>query len=258
MNEKAKGKYGSRWTREEVLVALYVYGLIPFSKCSSSNEVIKKFAKLLGRTPGSLGLKISNIASLDPKLKNRGVIGMVNGAKMDKNVWEEFIKSPYEILEEAQHIILENGGPAYLGEELREDIFDNTDNSVMSLRMLENYFKSVILTSYNHTCCVTGLKEPLLVEACHIIKNLEDKNKLVTPQNGLCLNPLFHKAYDTNLMSITPDYEIIISDRFMDNSGPELCDMLDNINGRRIIIPDKFEPSQKLLDMRYQQFRKVG
>lgn len=53
------------WTREETIVAFYVYCIVPFASSSKSNPTIIHYAKLLGRTPSALNMKIGNIGRLN-------------------------------------------------------------------------------------------------------------------------------------------------------------------------------------------------
>ena len=78
----------------------------------------------------------------------------------------------------------------------------------------------------------------------------------MNPTNGLCLNPLFHKAYDNYLMAITPDYEICISEQMLSNIKEENTVLfLKNLNGRKIIMPEKFSPNQEFLSQHYEEYR---
>lgn len=56
------------WTREQLLVVLNLYCQLPFGKLHKGNRMIIEVAKLLGRTPDALAMKLTNIASLDPKI----------------------------------------------------------------------------------------------------------------------------------------------------------------------------------------------
>ena len=47
-------------------------------------------AKALGRTPGSIAMKLNNFTSLDPDERSRGVSGLSGTSKLDKRVWDEF------------------------------------------------------------------------------------------------------------------------------------------------------------------------
>ena len=55
-----------RWDREHLLIALNLYGKLPFGRFDKRNAVIIDVASRMGRTPSSLAMKLSNLASLDP------------------------------------------------------------------------------------------------------------------------------------------------------------------------------------------------
>lgn len=60
---------GIKWSREETILAFDLYCRTPFGKISQGNPEIIKLAHLLGRTPGSVGLKMHNLAHYDPELQ---------------------------------------------------------------------------------------------------------------------------------------------------------------------------------------------
>jgi putative restriction endonuclease len=78
------------WTREQTIVALNLYCKIPFNRVVSNHPDIIRIAKIIGRTPNSVKMKIGNFGSFDPELKKRGIIGLGNTSKLDKLVWDEF------------------------------------------------------------------------------------------------------------------------------------------------------------------------
>src|SRR5438309_442598 len=83
----AKGK---RWTREELLVALNVYHKLSFGQLHARNPVIIDVARKLERPPGSLAMKLCNLASLDPTLRMRGIRGLTGASELDRAMWDEF------------------------------------------------------------------------------------------------------------------------------------------------------------------------
>lgn len=84
-----------------------------------------------------------------------------------------------------------------------------------------------------------------MLEACHIVDWAKDDKNRVNPRNGLCLNLFFHKAYDANLIGISPDMKIVISDELLLNICENtFCDYIKGVNGRTIILPDKFLPEK--------------
>lgn len=87
----------------------------------------------------------------------------------------------------------------------------------------------------------------------------EDEANRTNPQNGLCLNVLFHKAYDENLIGISPDYEVFVSDEFLgkktrdiDNSTKEY---INGLNNRKLIMPKRFLPNRDLLAIHFDVFK---
>ena len=68
-----------RWTREELLVVLNLYEKLRFGQFHSRQPVVVEVAEKMRRTPGSLAMKLSNLASLDPKLHARGIVGLQGG-----------------------------------------------------------------------------------------------------------------------------------------------------------------------------------
>jgi len=71
------------------------------------------------------------------------------------------------------------------------------------------------------------------------------------------MNPFFHRAYDSYLFAITPDYEIVISEQLITNTNKEeFKKYLAKINGNRITLPEKFYPNRNLLSNHYEQYRK--
>ncbi len=58
----------SRWTKEQLKLAFYLYCQLAFGRLHSRNPEIIQLAKLIGRTPGTVAMKLVNFASLDPAI----------------------------------------------------------------------------------------------------------------------------------------------------------------------------------------------
>ena len=111
------------------------------------------------------------------------------------------------------------------------------------------------MSSYNFRCCIAGVQKPELVEACHIVDWAENEGNRTNPSNGLCLNPFFHKAYDKMLISITPDFDILVTDSLIDNIDSNVTKTyLSQLNGTKIHLPDRFLPQRDLLEIHHQKF----
>ena len=78
------------WTREQTIVAFNVYCKIPFKNSNSRHPDIIRYAKIIGRSPAALNMKIGNFGRLDPQLKQKGITGLSHGSKLEKEIWDEF------------------------------------------------------------------------------------------------------------------------------------------------------------------------
>src|SRR6266404_9676103 len=79
-----------RWTREHSLIALNLYRKLPFGQFDHNNPIIMDVASRMGRSPSSLAMKLSNLASLDPVQRARGIKGLSGASKQDRDMWNEF------------------------------------------------------------------------------------------------------------------------------------------------------------------------
>ena len=84
------GKYGTGWSRDELILALHAYCQIPFAKTKASNPDVINLANILGRTPSSVARKLGNFGAFDPMLAQKGISGLQHVGKSDKAIWSEF------------------------------------------------------------------------------------------------------------------------------------------------------------------------
>ena len=161
-----------RWTREHRLIALNLYCKLPFGKLHKNNAIIKEVAAKMGRSASSLAIKLCNFASLDPILRERGIVGMSGAAKDDRELWKEF-HSEFANLETES-------------EQMLHDLFTHDDESELDFLQSENvrvepsrcpgasigptevtgtakfrrgqqFFRQVVLNAYNVRCCMSGI-----------------------------------------------------------------------------------------------------
>ena len=249
----------ANWSREQTIVALNVYCKIPFKNSSARHPLIKKYAEILGRTPAALNLKIGNLGSFDPVLKAKGIVGLAHTSKMDEIVWNEFFENPEKLAYESEKIIAELRNKT-IEESTNIDISNLPEGaervSVTRQRINQQFFRDAVLCSYQNHCCITGISNRQLLEACHISSWRDDVKNRTNPRNGLCMNPLFHKAFDNFLFTVTPDYKIEISEQMIDGANDAFFrDYLFSIKENNIIMPEKFYPDKNLLAIHYEQYR---
>lgn len=241
------------WTREEHVLAFNLYCKIPFGSIHMNNPRVIELARLLGRRIGSVSLKLSNFARLDPALQARGIKGMSHGAKGEEEVWEEFREHPEALAFESERLLAERlHEPIEQVADIKEDDLPppgKEREAVVKLRVNQSFFRSRILSAYNFRCCVTGLTMQPLLTASHIIPWSEDKKNRLNPKNGLCLNALHDRAFDRHLMWIEDDFVIRFSPRL--KKGAEASDetirWLTSFEGKRLLLPKKFSPEPEFL-----------
>lgn len=248
----------NNWTREETIIAFNVYCKIPFKCSSKAHPLVVKYAHIIGRSPSALNMKIGNIGRLDPDLKRQGISGLTHGAKEELAVWNEFYRDPERLAFESERLIAQFAGKAI------EDSLDTSlkglppgeeREAVIKQRVNQSFFRAAVTSSYNFRCCISGIQNEKIVEACHIIEWSQDVANRTNPHNGLCLNPFFHKAYDKLLVSITPDFDIVISDSLIENTDCLATrDYLSQLNGTKITLPDRFPPKKDLLALHHDKY----
>jgi putative restriction endonuclease len=240
-----------KWSREETIVAFNVYCKIPFKSSSKNSPIVIKYAKILGRSPSALNMKIGNLGRLDPELKKQGVVGLSNGSKMEEAVWNEFHGNWDRLVYESELLISKFQNERNK-EVLESDIQDRVgldEATMVKRRVNQSFFRSAILSSYNSKCCITNLSIRGLLVASHIIPWSIDKMNRVNPRNGLCLNSIHDKAFDKGFMTINADYKVQLSPIIHEmKTEVEINNFFIQYDKRKINLPDRFIPSREFLD----------
>lgn len=248
------------WTRDQLIMALNVYCKIPFKDVHEWHPVIKKYAPIIGRTPVALKMKVGNFGRFDPELNARGITGLKHGSKAEEYVWNEFWGNPEKLAYESERLFAEREGKAveqYAGISTKNLPQGKEREVVVRQRVNQNFFRQTVLCAYLNQCCITGITNVSLLEACHISDWSNDPANRLNPKNGLCMNPLFHRAYDKFLIAITPDYKIVISEQMISSAKEEkFRNYLKELQGRSIIMPEKFSPDIDLLAIHYNNYNK--
>ncbi len=240
------------WTREELIIAYNLYCKIPFGKIDDNNLEIINLAKIIGRTPSAVALKLSNFASLDPELQKRNIVGMRHGSKSDKEIWNEFHGNWDELAFESEILLAR-----VKGESIENSTNIDLDSlpsegkereAIIKARVNQIFFRSAILASYENKCCITGISIPELLVASHIIPWSKDEKNRLNPHNGLCLNLLHDKAFDRGLITITEDYKMKLSPALMNYKKNEAIEKFFLPYGDQTIsLPKKFLPDKSFL-----------
>lgn len=240
------------WTREELILAVNLYCKLPFGRLHRLNPEVIHLAELIGRTSSSVAYKLVNFASLDPSLKARGIKGASNASKLDAEIWNEFFNN-WDILPYESERLLANFEQTTV-EKLNQipDIElpkeGKMREQMVKVRVNQTFFRSSILASYNNTCCITGIQQPEFLIAGHIKPwSVDEKNRL-NPQNGIAINALHDKAFETGLLTITTDYKIKISPLlFKQKKSKSIEEYFLKLDNQDIILPSRFLPDVEFL-----------
>lgn len=241
------------WTREELVLAINLYCKLPFGKMHKGTAEIIKFAEMIGRTPSSIALKLGNFASFDPTLKERGIKGASNASKLDKQIWDEFynnwdaaLLASEELLAKTKYSTVEKINKIEIADLPKEG---KEKERLVKIRVNQSIFRTVVLATYNNACCITGINNTELLIASHIVPWSKDEKNRLNPMNGLCLNALHDKAFDSGLITISAkDYTIHVSSKLKKKNTPESIEQnFLKLEGKEIKLPDKFLPEKNFL-----------
>jgi putative restriction endonuclease len=190
--------------------------------------MIMDVASRMGRTPSSLAMKLSNLASLDPVQRARGIGGLSGASKQDREMWSEFQSN------------LNDLGPE--SEQLLHDLFtDDNDREVdflqrdkvrlerssdlvkptglteatanVKVRRGQQFFRQTILNAYGVRCCISGINIPRLLVASHIKRWADHPGERLNPRNGLCLSSIHDAAFDDGLITLDEKLCLVLNKR---------------------------------------------
>lgn len=237
-----------RWTKDQLKLAFHLYCQLPFGKLHSRNPEIIQLAKLIGRTPSAVAMKLVNFASLDPAITGTGRKGLEGASNLDREIWAEF-HADWEGLAMECARLREHFGVTEQPDQdrsadfvLPEDFTGETRRVLTEQRIKQNFFRRAVLASYRGRCCMSGLSEPRLLIASHIVPWSKDKANRLNPSNGLCLSAIHDRAFDKGLITLSDDWKVIVSEELRRRDEPFVQSVLKPLEGRAIEIPERFVP----------------
>ena len=248
------------WSEQELILAFNLYCKLPFGQYHSRNKEVIELAGILKRTPSAVSLKLCNFARLDPKHKKRGVKGMQHGSKLEEKVWNEFNQNWEELAARSEIEIagLKGIKPDDLIKWEKEDLEGREKETIVKVRITQKFFREMVLASYRTRCAVCSLPEERLLVAGHIIPWSVDASIRMNPRNGICMCALHDKAFDNGLISITNNYQLILSKsikRLHNEISIQRGFLL--YEGKQIRLPDRFIPDKRFLEF-HRRNRFVG
>jgi len=244
------------WTKDQVKLGFYLYCQLPFGKLHHRNKEIIELASLIGRTPSAVAMKLGNLASLDPAITKTGRSGLGNASALDGEVWNEFHadwdRLATECLQIHEQFRSEKGLPTEAGQindelEHLDNFTGETKRVITEQRIRQNFFRRAVLSSYHGQCCMSGLSEPRLLIASHIVPWSKDRENRLNPRNGLCLSALHDKAFDRGLISLNDNFRVILSKELEQQDDAFIRKFFLPLAGKTITLPERFTPDKSFL-----------
>lgn len=127
-------------------------------------------------------------------------------------------------------------------------------------RLHQASFREAVITAYNGRCALSGLPEPLLLDAAHIVSDADEKFGQPVVPNGIPLSKIHHAAFDAHLIGIDPDYRLHVSERLLGQKDGPMLEALKGLNGGIIHLPSraKDRPDPDRLALRFERFKALA
>jgi putative restriction endonuclease len=248
------------WTKDQLLLAINLYSKIRFGQMHASNKDVQELAAVIDRSPSAVARKLGNLASFDPKLQARGVKGLENVSKLDRQVWQEYVNNWDELFIESETMLAQKKNTTI--EALNPIEFTEPENTTgreairqVLVRLDQTVFRKMVLSNFNYTCCITGIDQPELLIASHILPWSQDAGNRLNPRNGLALNTLHDVAFERGFITITEDLKIKVSSILLNSSVPSIRDNFTAFSGKELIAPKKFSPEAAFLRIHNDRFK---
>jgi putative restriction endonuclease len=126
-------------------------------------------------------------------------------------------------------------------------------------RLHQATFREAVLSAYEGRCALTGLPEPRLIDAAHIVMDSDEGLGQPIVPNGLPLSKIHHAAFDANLIGIDADFRVHVSGALLSmNDGPMFEYGLKALHGRTIRLPKRpiDYPDRDRLAQRFEAFQR--
>src|SRR6266480_585924 len=127
-------------------------------------------------------------------------------------------------------------------------------------RLHQASFREAVIAAYNGRCALSGLREPLLLDAAHIIADRDERYGQPVVPNGIPLSKIHHAAFDSHLIGIDPDFRIHVSHRLLTRQDGPLLETLKQLDQGMLHLParSKDRPDRDRLAMRYEKFKEAA
>jgi putative restriction endonuclease len=123
-------------------------------------------------------------------------------------------------------------------------------------RLHQASFREAVIAAYDGRCALSGLPEPLLLDAAHIVADKDEQLGHPVVPNGIPLSKIHHAAFDAHLIGIDPDYRLHVSERLLARNDGPMLEALKRLKGGTILLPNRIKdrPDRDRLALRFERF----
>jgi putative restriction endonuclease len=123
------------------------------------------------------------------------------------------------------------------------------------VRLHQARFRARVIAAYSDRCAICHLKELRLLDAAHIVGDLEHKGEAVVT-NGLSLCSMHHRTFDQHLVGVSPDYTVHVSAQLLEDEDGPMLDLLKTFHTQSIVLPARsaWKPDRERLAVRFERF----
>lgn len=224
------------WSREDIIVAYALYCVTPLKKINPSNKVIQQVAEIIPHSVASIVMRMRNFQYIDPQVS----AGLRNVAKADRMIYEEFKHDWGDLSLEAETL---TGLDIFDSSPLQgaKPLSSLTDHGKVSRE--RHFFKKAVLATYDNRCFISGCALPQMLVASHIKPYSQCRSEAdrVSPDNGICLNTFYDKAFDRGLITITPSMKLYVSPVILNAPQDDFtARWLTSLDGTVLPLPPDF------------------
>ena len=160
---------GRTWTRDELIVAMNLYCKLPFGQLHYRNPVIVALAAKLGRTPGSLAMKLCQLCLVRP------CASCTRDQRLERGECSQTVPSGRNSIkigrrlafESEQRLAALDGKPIEAEAQIPAEDLPRQGlerEQVVRQRVNQQFFRAAVLAAYGGRCCITGLAVPDLAD----------------------------------------------------------------------------------------------
>jgi putative restriction endonuclease len=123
------------------------------------------------------------------------------------------------------------------------------------VRLHQARFRGRVVPAYDSRCAICSLKELRLLDAAHIVGDVELGGE-ATVRNGLSLCSIHHRAFDQNLVGVSPEFLVHVSPRLLGDEDGPMLELLKGFHQTPLHLPKRApdRPDPERLEARFARF----